>query len=69
MSDPNANAYFISALEKLNVHLDDYENHQNFRTLPYQSDAVSWNVIREEYHLTGLELAALQNARCFPQAG
>jgi len=58
------NPRLVSALEKLNITLDNFQNHVNFRSLPARNDDPLWSDIRTEYNLDVFELGALKNARC-----
>ena len=59
------NPRLVSALGKLQIPVENYENHPDFLSLPPVREAPLWGIFQgPHYNLSPFELGALQNARC-----
>ena len=60
------NPNFLAALRKLKIPIDDYQNHENFQSLPLWVDDPLWNDFKKPRYgeLDAFELGALKNVRC-----
>lgn len=64
------NEYVLSALAKLGIPSDEYQNHPKFQALPGAVSAPLWDRLENPpYLLNVFELGALQNVRCLSQSG